>query len=71
MLLNFILVGVVGMIIGYSVIPALFGYGKLHGEIRFYDNTELGEDPVMTAELFEHPENIRKHKYVIFRVSPK
>lgn len=70
MLLNFVLVGVIGIIIGYAVIPALFGYGKTHGTISLYDS-EPGEDPVMIAELFERPERICKRKYVIFKVSSK
>ena len=68
MVFNCVLVGVIGVIVGYMIIPRIFGPGRPHGEIRFF-KIEVGEDPVMTAELYETPANICKRKYVVFKVS--
>ena len=69
-MLNYILIGVIGLILGYTVLPKLCGYGKVSGELEFYD-VDNEENPVMTAVLYEHPTVIRKRKHVIFKVTQK
>lgn len=71
LIFNYILVGVIGMILGYIVIPRVFGYGHTHGKL-FFCHTDPDElDPTMIVELSEYPENISKRDYVIFKVSHK
>lgn len=69
-MLNYILIGAIGLILGYTVLPRLCGYGKVSGELEFYD-FDNEENPVMMAILYEHPTIIRKRKHVIFKVTQK
>lgn len=60
-----LLIGILlGFIAGVLLIP------KRVGTLNFYE-TEFDEPPVMTAELYKNPEDIRKRKLVTFRVSQK
>lgn len=60
---------VLGMVLGF-VIYAIRIKSKIVGVLRFYEQ-DLGEQPVMTAELHETVEGIYKRNYVIFKVSHK
>lgn len=68
MIFNFILVGLIGLITGYIVLPRIIRPGRPNGELRFF-NVGPNEPPAMTAELYETPADICKHKYVVFKVS--
>ena len=67
---NYVLIGVIGIFLGYIVIPRVFGYGHTHGRLYFYKE-EPDEDPTMIVELSEAPADICRHNYVIFKVSHK
>lgn len=69
-MLNYIFVGVIGILIGYIILPRVFGYGTLQGELQFY-KVDGESDPVMTAILYEHPSSISNRKYAIFKISHK
>lgn len=68
MVFNFILVGVICLIVGYTALPHIIRPGRPSGEIRFY-KMDPNEPPVMTAELYKDPDDICKRKYIIFKVS--
>ena len=68
MVFNFILVGVIGMIVGYIALPHIIRPGRPSGEIRFY-KLDPDEPPVMTAELYKEPDDICKRKYIVFKVT--
>lgn len=58
-----------GVVFG-TIVTCIIKNAKHMGTLRFYDD-EPGEPPVLTAELHEPVEVIRKCKYVRFDVSPK
>ena len=58
-----------GITIGFTL-GCIMVRSKIVGVLRFYDQ-DPGEPPVMTAELHEMPESIRRKKYAIFEVSHK
>lgn len=58
-----------GVAVG-SIATYIFTKAKHMGTLRFYED-EPGEPPILTAELHEPVEIIRKCKYVRFDVSPK
>lgn len=66
--MNLIFVLLLGVLFGF-IIGILF-IPKQVGSIHFYD-MEFDEPPVMTAELYKNPEDIRKRRLVTFRVSQK
>ena len=68
-MLYYAIILILGVIIGF-VIGVVRIKTIIAGVLRFYEQ-DPGEPPVMTAELHETIEGIRKRNYVIFEVSHK